>query len=77
MLRIFKFRKVSQTGFSFRKFKKVFTMDSFKLLVSAAFLWLQKTHLKKRHPAKSRLIPGYPRITRTVTNPGIPRYKSG
>ena len=36
-----------------------------------------ESHLEKRHPAISRLIPGYPGITRTVTYPGISQYKSG
>ena len=31
----------------------------------------------KRHPTISLLIPGYPRITRTVTYPRISQYKSG
>ena len=34
-------------------------------------------HLEKRHPAKSRLILGYPGITRHATYPRISLYKSG
>ena len=40
-------------------------------------LWHDSDHLKKRHPAISRLISGYPGIIRTVTYPGISQYKSG
>ena len=36
-----------------------------------------RPHLENRHPAISRLVPGYRGITRCVTYPGISRYKSG
>ena len=39
--------------------------------------WPTWTNLKKRHPAISRLVQGYPWITRTVTYPGMSQYQSG